>query len=230
LLERLPLRIVKRVGHHDRHGGTAGFSHREDPFAPDDGVTDDLDQFFVDLQILDPGNERQIRELGDKLGRVLAAELELRVQHALHQRGGVLGHFLKEDQVFLFEPAVGAGVDLLVEQLDCSDDDVGLQRHGQHRAHLEARVHLLEREGFRSIAREEQRLAGVDDFADISRALRQRRLEQLFGQLLELQFLGLVVSPKCGRVVDVPEVDLVALEKVQGHRLTLQLVDPPWWP
>ena len=225
MLKRLPLCVVEGVRHQHRHRAGAGLFHRKDTFAPDDRVAGDLDQLRVDLEILDFRHQRQIREFRDEFGRILAAKLEFRVQHALHQRGGVFGHLLEEGQVLLLELAVGAGVDLLVEQLNCPDDDVGLQRHSEHRLHLEAGVHFLQRGSLRSLAGKEQGLAGLDDFADVARAPRQLHLQQRFGRLLELLFLGLVVAPQRGRVVDVPEVDLFAFEQVQGHRLALQLVD-----
>ncbi len=103
---------------------------------------------------------------------------------------------------------------LLVEHLDRPDDDVGLQRDGEHRIHLEADLHLLERGGVGTLAAEKERLAGLDDLADVAGAGGQFQGEQLALGFLELGFLGLVRAPQRGRVVDLLERDFAAFHQI----------------
>ena len=225
LLEGFPLGVVQRVGHQHRHAIVADLLDGEDALATDDGIADDLDQFLVRLALREGGDEGQVGELGDEFGGVLCAQLELRVQHTLDERGGVFCHLLENLEVALHKLSVGAGGRLLVQDLDCADDDVGLQRHGQHRVHLEARIHVLQRGSFGSLVTEEERHAGLDDVADITRAGGKLEREQLPLGLLELKLLVLAVAPQAGGIVHMLEGDLATLDEIEGHGLGLKGLD-----
>ena len=223
--ERLALGVVQRVGHQHRAGVRAGLLVGEDGLAADDGVAGDLDELLVDVDVLDLGDQRQLGELGDELGGVLGRELELRVQHALDEGGGVFGHLDEHAQVLGGEYAAGARGRLLVEHLNGADDDVRLERHGEHGGHLEAHVHLLEGGGVGALAAEEERLAGRDDLADVAGASRKLEGEQLLARLAELHFLALVGAPEGGRVIHLLEGNLAALDEIEGHGLGLERLD-----
>lgn len=106
--ERLALGVVQRVGHQDRAGVGAGLLVGEDALATDDGVARDLDELVVDVDVVDLGDEGQLGELGDELGGVLGGELELRIQHALDEGGGVFGDLDEDAEVLGGEGAAGA--------------------------------------------------------------------------------------------------------------------------
>ena len=222
--EGLALGVVERVGH--QHGDRLfpAALVREDALAADHRVADGRDQLFVDLDLLDLGDEGQVGQLGDELGGVIRAELVLGIQHALEQGGGVLRDLLEQEQVLVGEFTVRAGRELLVEDLDGANDGVGLERDREHRADLEAGGlgHGGHERGLAVGAAVEGRLGGGDDLADDAGALRQLHGEQLGGGFLQLEFQRRFLGPEGGRVVHVLERDLGALDDVEGHRLGLQ--------
>ena len=109
MLEGLALGVVEGVGEEDGDGVGREAAVGEDMFAADDGVADDLEEFFVDLDLVFGRDEFVVGEAGDELGGVFGAELELRVQHALDEGGGVFGDLAEELEIGVGEFAAGAG-------------------------------------------------------------------------------------------------------------------------
>ncbi|OQB89600.1 MAG: hypothetical protein BWX86_02420 [Verrucomicrobia bacterium ADurb.Bin122] len=224
-LKGLALGVVERVGHQRDDGRRRQAFVGEHPLATDDGIADDLDQLFVDLDFLGLGDEGLVSELGDEARSVVGPDLKLRIEHSVQERGGVLGHLLEQLEVSLGEQSIGTGAEFLVEHLDCADDDIGLQRYRKHREHLETRAHVFERLGLRACLGEKERFARRDDLAHVARAQRQLHRQKFLGSLPEFLLLGRVLPPKRRRIVDLFEGDVVSLDEVKRHRLRLKRLD-----
>ena len=193
--ERLALGIVEGVGHQHRDRTRAGPLVGENTLAPDDRVADHLDHLLVDLDFLRLRDQRQIGELGHETRGVLRIGHKFGIHHAVDEGGGVFRDLLEQRQILLGKFAFGAGGHFLVQHLDGTERDGRLERHREHRAHLEARGlgHRLHEGRLAIGVAEEHRLAGFDDFADDALSKRQFEGEELGRRILN--FFSLAGSP-----------------------------------
>ena len=200
LLESLAACEVERVGHHDADGVGRGAVAGENVFAADDGVTDGRDEIVVDLELFGFGDERVVGKARDELRGVVGPELEFWIQHALDEGGGVFGDLLKQREVRFLELAVGAGGRLFVEHLDGADDDVaGLQRHGEHGAHVEAGGlrHRKHHGSLRLGVPEEDGFSLGYDFADDAFPCGEFKFEEFGTGFFELGGFRFIFAPEC---------------------------------